>query len=145
VSATVIDDEYEPSVLVDFDTGYVLDTLSFGIVMLDQQLCIIYANLIAQDLLALHLSGMRGRPLAHFLPQPQRFACAARRALRSGAAVEYTLRVGFERRPRSADSINVRIAPLSNPMSGAYVLVEMSARTCVRFRAAEVSARASAP
>ena len=59
----------EPSVLVDFDTGYVLDALSFAIIVLDKQLCVIYANVVAQDLLALDLSSLRGRPLAHFLPQ----------------------------------------------------------------------------
>lgn len=59
--------ELEPSVLADFDTGRVLDELSFGIIVLDRQLCAIYANTIAQSLLGLHLPSMRGRPLAEFL------------------------------------------------------------------------------
>lgn len=53
--------------LADFDTGRVLDELSFGIIVLDRQLCAIYANVIAQNLLGLHLPSMRGRPLADFL------------------------------------------------------------------------------
>lgn len=53
--------------LADFDTGRVLDELSFGIMVLDRQLCAIYANVIAQKLLGLHLPSMRGRPLADFL------------------------------------------------------------------------------
>jgi nitrogen-specific signal transduction histidine kinase len=133
VSAIAIDQEREPSVLADFDTGHVLDELSSGIVVLDEQLCMIYANAIAEDLLAVHLPGIRGRPLPQLLPRPGRFVCAVRRALRRGATVDYTLRMGFERWPENADSINVRIAPLHNRMSGTYVLVEMSGRTWVRF------------
>ena len=126
MSATVIDEEREPSVLADFDAGNVLDTLSLGIIVLDEQLCTIYANATAQKLLDLPLQGMRGRPFAPFLPRPERFACAVRRILKSGAAVDYTLRVGFERSPGNADLVNMRVAPLSNQMSGTYVLIEMS-------------------
>ncbi len=125
-----VSDECEPSVLADFDTADVLDALSLGIVVLDAQLCTIYANVIAQDFLSLRVPSMRGRPLEHFLPRPQRFACAVRRALKRGAAVEYTLRHASERCLESPGSVNVRIAPLWNQMSGgAYVLVEISART----------------
>ena len=138
MSAIAIDQEREPSVLADFDTGYVLDELSSGIVVLDEQLCAIYANAIAQDLLAVRLPDIRGRPLPQLLPRPGRFACAVRRALRTGAAVDYTLRMGFERWPENADSINVRIAPLHNQMFGAYVLVELSGRAWVRFRSSAV-------
>lgn len=67
MSSHDLDHEPEPSVLADFDTGHVLDELSFGIIVLDRQLCAIYANVIAQNLLGLHLPSMRGRPLADFL------------------------------------------------------------------------------
>ncbi len=135
----MVNEERELSVLADFDTGDVLGALSFGIIVLDEQLCAIYANDIAQDLLAVHLRDMRGRPFAHFLPRPQRFACAVRRALKRGTAVDYTLRMGFDRWPKNSDTVNLRIAPLWNQISGAYVLVEMSARTCVQFRGTTMS------
>lgn len=61
------DHDLEPSVLVDFDAGHVLDELSFGIIVLDRERCAIYANAIAQNLLGLHLPSMRGRPLGDFL------------------------------------------------------------------------------
>jgi len=131
--SAVIDDNGEASVLADFDAGSMLDALSLAIIVLDEQLCAIYANAIAEDLLALHLPSLRGRPLAHFLPQPERFRCAVRRALRSAVAVDYTLRLGLEPWPKNADAINVRVAPLSNRMFGAYVLVEMSARKSVEY------------
>lgn len=128
MAAIVIHQEPEPSVLADFDTAYVLDTLSSGIVILDKQLCTIYANDIAQKLLAIHLPDMRGRPFVHFLPRPGRFVWAVQRALRRDAAVDYLLRTGFGQWPENADSVNVRIAPLSNQIYGAYVLVEISGR-----------------
>jgi PAS domain-containing protein len=126
MSAIVIHPESEPSVLADFDTGYVLDILSSGVIILDEQLCTIYANAIAQNLLGVHLPDTRGRPLAHFLPRPGRFVCAVQRALRRRVAVDYVLRTGLDRLPENVDSINVRIAPLCKQMYGAYVLVEMS-------------------
>lgn len=133
MSAIIVHQASELSVLADFDTGYVLDALSSGIVVLDEQLCAIYANAIAQNLLAVHLPRMRGQPLTHFLPRPSRFLCAVRRALRTRVAVDYSLRTDFARWPENADSINVRIVPLRNQMHGAYVLVEMSGRTWARL------------
>lgn len=125
VTSSADNENWEPSVLADFDTGTVLDALSLGIIVLDKQLCAIYANVTAQDLLALHMPGMRGRPLAQFLPQPQRFAQAVRDALERGAAVDCSLGIDAEQSPASPRPVNVRIAPLSNQVSGAYVLVEL--------------------
>jgi len=128
VPPTIINESAEPSVLADFDTGHVLDALSCGIIVLDRQFCAIYANGIAQDLLALHLPDMRGQPFAQFLPQTQRFACAVRHAVESGSAVDYNLRVARQDGSEKADWISARIAPLCNEMSGTYVMVELSAR-----------------
>lgn len=111
--------------LADFDTGYVLDALSLGIIVLDRQLCAIYANVIAQHLLALNMPGVRGRPLSQFLPQPERFAQAVRDALETGAAVDCSLGITLEQSPAGAQPVSVRVAPLSNQVSGAYVLVEL--------------------
>ena len=44
-------------------TGELLDALSTGIVLLDQQLCVRYANIGAQDLLGISLRQARGLPI----------------------------------------------------------------------------------
>lgn len=44
--------------------------------MLDEQLCGIYTNDIAKDLLAVGLRDVGGRPLGHFLARPQPSASA---------------------------------------------------------------------
>src|SRR5438477_31488 len=53
-----------PSALAHFDPADLLDALSTGIIMLDAQLCPVYANVAAQDLLAFSLNTARGLPAA---------------------------------------------------------------------------------
>jgi PAS domain-containing protein len=127
VLPSVEQESAEPSVLADFDAGYVLDTLSCGIVVLDKQLCTVYANLIARNLLAINLVSMRGRPLAHLLPQPQRFDHAVRRALEGETTAVYTFTARCGNLGEPARAVGLRIVPLHNQMSRAYVLVELSA------------------
>jgi len=56
--------EFAPSPLSHFDPAELLDVLSTGVVMLDGHLCVVYANVGAQDLLAVGLNSARGRPIA---------------------------------------------------------------------------------
>jgi len=128
LSPFAINEKFEPSVLADFDAGNVLDVLSFGIIVLDKHLCAIYANLIAQEMLRLDLPSLRGRPLVHSLSRPTRFVHAARRALKSGTGVGCRVGAGMEPSPKCATPIRARITPLYSRMSGAYLLVELSAR-----------------
>ncbi|HEY6453081.1 MAG TPA: PAS domain-containing protein, partial [Steroidobacteraceae bacterium] len=52
-----------PSPLSHFDPADLLDALATGLVVLDSQLCIVYANVGAQDMLAMGLNQARGRPI----------------------------------------------------------------------------------
>ncbi len=70
-----------PSALAHFDPADLLDALSTGIVMLDAQLCPIYANVAAQDLLAFSLKKARGRPFTDLLHEPESLRGILRRAL----------------------------------------------------------------
>lgn len=131
----------EPSVLADFDTGYVLDAVSLGLIVLDKQLCVIYANVVAQDQLLLDLPSLRGQPLAHFLPQLKCFTHAVRGALETGAAVDYTLYFERDNGPERLLSNMVSIRSVCNRMSGAYVLVELNAPTYGRSSKSRVARR----
>ena len=75
-----------PSALSHFDPTDLLDALSTGIVMLDAQLCPIYANVAAQDLLAFSLKKARGRPFGDFLHDTNGFVGVLRRAGRPSQA-----------------------------------------------------------
>ncbi|MEW5208233.1 PAS domain-containing protein, partial [Bacillus cereus] len=70
-----------------FDPTDLLDALSTGIVMLDAQLCAIYANVAAQDLLAFSVNKARGRPFADFLGDTNGLNGILRRALETGEGI----------------------------------------------------------
>ncbi len=73
-----------PSALSHFDPADLLDTLATGIIVLDAQLCAIYANVAAQDLLAFSLNKARGRPFSDFLYDGNGLTGILRRALAGG-------------------------------------------------------------
>ena len=56
-------EQFSPSPLSHFDPADLLDVLSTGVVVLDGHLCVVYANVGAQDLLAVGLNKGRGRPI----------------------------------------------------------------------------------
>src|SRR5438552_5705982 len=76
-----------PSALSHFDPVDLLDALSTGIVVLDAQLCAIYANVAAQDLLAFSLNKARGRPFGDFLQDSNGLNSILRRALETGEGI----------------------------------------------------------
>ena len=76
-----------PSALAHFDPADLLDALSTGIVMLDAQLCPVYANVAAQDLLAFSLRKARGRPFTDLLHEPEGLGRILKRALESGECI----------------------------------------------------------
>ena len=59
----------QPSPLSHFDPADLLDVLSTGVVVLDAHLCVVYANVGAQDLLAVGLNKARGRPITELFAE----------------------------------------------------------------------------
>src|SRR5688572_21258548 len=87
--------EFLPSALSHFDPTDLFDALSTGIIVLDAQLCPIYANVAAQDLLAFSLNKARGRPFGDFLHDSNGLIANLRRVLQTGEGIadrELTLR-----------------------------------------------------
>lgn len=120
-----VDAQQECSVLAHFDAGDVLDALSMGIVVLDSQLCPVYANVIAEYLLAFRAERVRGQPLASFLQQPQRFLDAAERALHNGEVVAFDLTVCRQQLSDRVQSLDLRVALLRDQLSGRHLLLEL--------------------
>ena len=123
--------EYQsPSALSHFDPAELLDALSTGIVMLDAQLCPIYANVAAQDLLAFSLNTTRGRPFGDFLHDADGLAAILQRALETGEGIadrELTVRpVGA---PRDSRTLDITITPLSGLVTGTHLLIELADTT----------------
>ena len=119
-----------PSAISHFDPTDLLDALSTGIVMLDAQLCPIYANVAAQDLLAFSLKKARGRPFGDFLQDTNGFTVLLRRALETGEGIadrEITVRpLGA---PRETRTLDVTITSLEGQITGTHLLLELADTT----------------
>jgi two-component system nitrogen regulation sensor histidine kinase GlnL len=116
-----------PSALSHFDPTELFDALSTGIILLDAQLCPIYANVAAQDLLAFSLNQARGRPFGDFMHDPNGLIANLRRALETGEGIadrEITVRpIGSMREPRVLD---ITITPLEGQVTGTHLLLELT-------------------
>jgi two-component system nitrogen regulation sensor histidine kinase GlnL len=118
-----------PSALAHFDPADLLDALSTGIVMLDAQLCPVYANVAAQDLLAFSLKMARGRPFADFLHDADGLVRSLRRALQSGEGIaDRELAVRPAGAPREPRTLDVTITPLPG-LTGTHLLLELADTT----------------
>ncbi len=118
-----------PSALAHFDPADLLDALATGIVVLDAQLCPVYANVAAQDLLAFSLKSARGRPFSELLHEPEGLAGILRRSLGSGEIIadrELTVRPAAS--PREARTLDVTLTPLDG-VTGRHLLLELADTT----------------
>ena len=119
-----------PSALAHFDPAGLLDALSTGIIVLDAQLCAIYANVAAQDVLAFSLNQARGRPFTDFLHDADGLKANLRRALDTGAGLtdrELTLRPASM--PRESRTLDVTITPVEGQVTGTHLLLELADAT----------------
>ena len=118
-----------PSALAHFDPADLLDALSTGIVMLDAQLCPMYANVAAQDLLAFSLKKARGRPFTDLLHEPESLRGILRRVLTSGESIaDRELSVRPAAAPREVRTLDVTITPLPG-VTGRHLLLELADTT----------------
>lgn len=119
--------EFLPSALSHFDPTDLFDALSTGIIVLDAQLCPIYANVAAQDLLAFSLNKARGRPFGDFLHDSNGLIANLRRVLQTGDGIadrELTLRpIGA---PQSTRVLDITITALEGQITGTHLLLELA-------------------
>lgn len=119
-----------PSALSHFDSTELLDALSTGIVILDRQLCPVYANIAAQDLIGLSLNQARGRPFHDFLPDSCKLITSLRRALETGECLaerEFQLKAAANL--RESRIVDVTITPLEGQVTGTHLLLELADAT----------------
>jgi two-component system, NtrC family, nitrogen regulation sensor histidine kinase GlnL len=119
--------ELLPSALSHFDPTDLFDALATGIIVLDAQLCPIYANVAAQDLLAFSLNKARGRPFGDFLHEPNGLIANMRRVLQTGEGIadrELTLRpIGA---PHASRVLDITITALEGQITGTHLLLELA-------------------
>ncbi len=126
------------SPLSHFDPADLLDALSTGIVVLDAHLCLTYANVGAQDLMALSVNTARGRPFGDLFHDSQKLTKTLRRSLANlepCAQHEIMLRpFGATVSPHDPHVVDIAVTPLEDEITGTHLLVEMTdARTRQRM------------
>jgi two-component system, NtrC family, nitrogen regulation sensor histidine kinase GlnL len=118
------------SPLSHFDPTELLDALATGIVMLDAQLCAMYANVAAQDLLAFSLNKARGRPFTDFIQEPNGLGGILRRAMHTGESfADRELAVKPTGAPRDTRVLDVTITSLEGQVTGTHLLLELADAT----------------
>ncbi len=119
-----------PSALGHFDPAGLFDSLATGIIVLDAQLCAIYANVAAQDLLAFSLNQVRGRPFPDLLHEGGALRTLLCRARDSGEGIaDHELSVRSAVTPREPRVLDVTVTPVEGQITGDHLLLELADAT----------------
>lgn len=117
------------SALAHFDSGEMLDALSTGLMVLDAQLCVVYANVGAQDLLGLSLNQSRGHPISELFAGAQALSELLRRSLLHAqicAEHEFALiPISLTQAARPPVIVDITVTPLEGQVTGTHLLLEL--------------------
>src|SRR4051812_73039 len=72
------------SAIAHFEPADLIGALATGIVVVDADLCVVYANVAAQDLLAVSVNQARGKPFLGLVLEADSLAPLMHRALETG-------------------------------------------------------------
>jgi two-component system nitrogen regulation sensor histidine kinase GlnL len=120
------------SPLSQFEPTELFDSLSTGIVVLDAQLCPIYANVSAQDFMAVSLRQARGRPFSELFYDPRQLLDVLRRSLTNLETCtqhELMLKAVGSAANREPSLIDLIVTPLEGQVTGTYLLLELTDAT----------------
>ena len=120
------------SPLSQFEPTELFDSLSTGIVVLDAQLCPIYANVSAQDFMAVSLRQARGRPFSDLFYDPRQLLEVLRRSLTNLETCtqhELLLKAVGSSANREPSLIDLIVTPLEGQATGTYLLLELTDAT----------------
>ena len=80
-------ERFLPSAIAHFEPADLIGALATGILVLDADLCVVYANVAAQDLLAVSVNQARGKPFLSLVLEADSLKRLMRRALDTGETV----------------------------------------------------------
>jgi two-component system nitrogen regulation sensor histidine kinase GlnL len=129
---TALRDHSYSSPLSQFEPTELFDSLSTGIVVLDAQLCPIYANVSAQDFMAVSLRQARGRPFSELFYDPRQLLEILRRSLsklETCTQHELVVKAVGSASNREPSVIDLIVTPLEGQVTGTYLLLELSDAT----------------
>ena len=123
------DDVDSYQLLSSYEPADLLDGLSTGIVTLDPQLCLVYANVSAQDLMRISVRAARGRSFAPLFHDSERLGRMLKRAmerLEPCAQHEMVLQPLGAPLPREPQFVDIIITPLEGQLTGTHLLLELT-------------------
>ncbi len=129
---TALRDHSYFSPLSQFEPTELFDSLSTGIVVLDAQLCPIYANVSAQDFMAVSLRQARGRPFSELFYDPRQLLEVLRRSLNNLETCtqhELVVKAVGSVASREPSVIDLIVTPLEGQVTGTYLLLELTDAT----------------
>src|SRR5688572_18558872 len=123
-------ERFLPSAIAHFEPADLIGALTTGIVVLDSDLCVVYANVAAQDLLAVSVNQARGKPFLSLVLEADSLAALMRRALETGETLsERELAVQAGPLGRERRVIDITMTPLDSEFERKYLLMEISDAT----------------
>jgi two-component system nitrogen regulation sensor histidine kinase GlnL len=123
-------EHFLPSAIAHFEPADLIGALTTGIVMLDSDLCVVYANVAAQDLLAVSVNQARGKPFLSLVLEAESLGALMRRAVESGETLsERELAVQTGPLGREHRVIDVTMTPLDSEFDRKYLLLEIADAT----------------
>ncbi len=126
----MVAERFAPSAISHFDPAELIGALATGILVLDADLCVVYANVAAQDLLAVSVNQARGRPFTDFVAEAKSLGTVLRRSLDSGESfAERELVIERRGAVRERRVIDLSIMPLDADTARGYLLLEISDAT----------------
>lgn len=123
------DDVDSYQLLSSYEPADLLDGLSTGIVTLDPQLCLVYANVSAQDLMRISVRAARGRSFAPLFHDSERLGRMLKRSmerLEPCAQHEMVLQPLGAPLPREPQFVDIIITPLEGQLTGTHLLLELT-------------------
>src|SRR4029079_17356820 len=123
-------ERFLPSAIAHFEPADLIGALTTGLLVLDADLCVVYANVAAQDLLAVSVNQARGKPFLSLVLEIDSIAAVMRRALETGETLSERELAGQTRRwARERRVIDVTMTPLDSEFDRKYLLLEISDAT----------------
>ena len=123
-------ERFLPSAIAHFEPADLIGALTTGIIVLDSDLCVVYANVAAQDLLAASVNQARGKPFLSLVLEAESLGVLMRRALDTGETLsERELSVHADPLGREHRIIDVTMTPLDSEFERKYLLVEIADAT----------------
>jgi PAS domain-containing protein len=123
-------ERFLPSAIAHFEPADLIGALATGIVVLDADLCVVYANVAAQDLLAVSVNQARGKPFLSLVLEADSLQPLMRRALETGETLsEREMGVMTGPLGREHRVIDFTMTPLDSEFERKYLLLEIADAT----------------